>query len=214
MFVKLHRLARLPLLAALLSISTLSAFPRPLYAHMPAFEPVSEPAPAFKSALESAFEPVFKPAYEPTFNPMFEATFKPVFEPAISHASRAAADAPKAAVFGVKQEKVVKAVPLSSEWIRAVTEALESSPTAYGGFEVNPRSGIVIHFPFAEPLRIRNEKIPDAIRELYLFLEPGQKPRALLFLASSNKKPIFELNYDAEKLVRTLGLKEEWANNR
>lgn len=192
MFAKLHRLARLPLLAALLSISTLSAFPRPLYAHMPAFEPVLEPV--FKSTLEPVFEPAF--------------------EPAISHTSRAAADAPKAAVFGVKQEKVVKAVPLTSEWIRAVTEALESSPTAYGGFEVNPRSGIVIHFPFAEPLRIRNEKIPDAIRELYLFLEPGQKPRALLFLASSNKKPIFELNYDSEKLVRTLGLKDEWANNR
>lgn len=140
--------------------------------------------------------------------------FEPAFEPAISLASRPAADVPKAAVFGVRQEKVVKAVPLAPEWIRAVTEALESSPAAYGGFEVNPRSGIVIYFPFAEPLRIRNEKIPDAIRELYLFLEPGQKPRALLFLASSNKTPIFELNYDAEKLVRTLGLKEEWANNR
>ncbi len=192
MFVKLNRIAGLSLFAALLSISALSAFPRTLSASTPAFEPT--------------FEPVLEPA--------FESAFEPVFEPAFAPASRPSADAPKAAVFGVKQEKVVKAVPLTSEWIRAVTKALESSPTAYGGFEVNPRSGIVIHFPFAEPLRIRNEKIPDAIRELYLFLEPGQKPRALLFLASSNKKPIFELDYESEKLVRALGLKEEWANNR
>ncbi|TFE19660.1 hypothetical protein [Cohnella luojiensis] len=101
-------------------------------------------------------------------------------------------------VFDVKQEKVVKVIPLTPELNDSVLQLLQSSPTIYGGFGVNPTSGIVLHIPFPKPVRIPHECYPHPIKEVYLFLAQGTKPLALLFL-DNNRQNIVELDYDVQK---------------
>ncbi|WP_256762122.1 hypothetical protein [Cohnella sp. WQ 127256] len=113
------------------------------------------------------------------------------------------------AVFDVKQEKVVKVMPLTAELKDSVLELLQSSPTVYGGFSMNPSSGLVLHIPFPSPIQVPHKYYSNKINELYLFLEHGAKPTALLFL-DNHKQIIVVLDVDLQKFVHQNDLSSIW----
>lgn len=113
-----------------------------------------------------------------------------------------AEDRPHASIFDVKQEKVVRVLPITPALEASVIEVLLASPTLFGGYSVDPNDGLVVHFPFASPVHVIHKLYPNTIREIYLFLEHGKKIRALIFFASSKQSPIVvDLNDDASKFM-------------
>jgi hypothetical protein len=110
---------------------------------------------------------------------------------------------PTVSVFDVKQEKVIKIMPLTSELKKSVIEVLQSSPVVYGDFSINPMNGLVIHIPFTSPVHVPHSFYSNKISEIYLFLEHDTKPKALLFL-DNHKQTIVVLNYDNQKLLNNL----------
>lgn len=118
------------------------------------------------------------------------------------NAAAYATENPMVSVFDVQQGKVVQVKPLTAQLQNAVIKLLQSSPSIYGGFEMNPTKGIVMHVPFVEPVHIPDEIYPMRIKEAYLFLEPGVKPKALLFLETELRQIIVELESDANKFIQ------------
>ncbi|MCD9025487.1 hypothetical protein [Cohnella silvisoli] len=116
---------------------------------------------------------------------------------------------PTVSVFDVKQEKVVKVMPLTSEFKNSVLGVLQSSPAHYEGFSMNPVSGLVFHLPFPTKVQIPHAFYLNKVSEIYLFLEHGQKPKALLF-QENRRQIIVVLNYDNEKFIKQNGLSDIW----
>lgn len=113
-----------------------------------------------------------------------------------------AEDLPLVSVFDVKAERVVKVLPLTTELTTSVKGALKASPTLFKGFSMEPHDGLVLHIPFVKPMSIKHALYPTAIREIYLFLEPDKKLRALIFFASTKLRPIVvDLNDDVNKFM-------------
>ncbi|RED59183.1 hypothetical protein [Cohnella lupini] len=119
---------------------------------------------------------------------------------------------PMVSIFSVKQEKVVKVTPLTSTMNQSILDALQSSPTPYGGFSVDPKAGLIVHVPYSSPIAVTNPIYSDVIKEVYLFLEPGQSLRALLFYSSSHKNAVVDLKYDMERFIRSNDLGELWSD--
>ncbi len=113
-----------------------------------------------------------------------------------------AKELPTVSIFDVKQEKVVKVMPLTLEFKNSVFQVLKSSPAVYGGFSMNPKNGLILHIPFHSPVEIPHRFYSDRIKEIYLFLEYGSKPKALLFLESKQRQIIVELDYDPDKFIK------------
>lgn len=124
--------------------------------------------------------------------------------------SDASTVSPRYAVFDVKREKVVKSMTLTPELARSVIDSLEDSPTVYGGFTLEPRSGLVVRVPFDPPVAVRSSLYRDRIRQLYLFLEPGLPVRALVFHATSNRIAIVVLKAEVRFFIDRFGLSEFW----
>ena len=53
---------------------------------------------------------------------------------------------------------------------QSILEVLQSSPTPYGGFSVDPKAGLILHVPYSSPITINNPIYSDSIKEVYLFL--------------------------------------------
>ncbi|WP_373231160.1 hypothetical protein [Cohnella sp.] len=121
-----------------------------------------------------------------------------------------AEEKPNVSIFDVKQEKVVKVVPLTSELQDSVLELLRSSPILYGGFSMDPQDGMVLHVPFPTPVQIKHELYPSAIQEVYIFLEQDKQPRALIFFAAKQRPIVVVLSYDARKFMERNQLKGAW----
>ncbi|TVX95329.1 hypothetical protein [Cohnella terricola] len=112
-------------------------------------------------------------------------------------------------VFSVKQEKVVLATRLTPDVQQNVIQALEDSPSHYGGYTLEPRSGWIAHVPFASPIAIPDSIYSDRIKEVYVYLEPNQNAKALVFYVSSGKFTIVVLKPDAESMMRKMNLRAE-----
>jgi hypothetical protein len=126
-------------------------------------------------------------------------------------ASASASETPNVAIFNIKREKVTQVVPYTADLEKSLLEVLQSSPTMFGGFSLNPRNGLVLRFIFSTPIQPEHRLYPNRIKELYLFLEPLAKPKALLFLTSDRPKTmVVEFNYDTELFVRRHQLEREW----
>lgn len=134
-----------------------------------------------------------------------------VFFFAFNNHAAPASESPNVAIFDVKQEKVTKVIPFDADLKESIVEVLQSSPTMFGGFSLNPRNGLVLHFVFESPIQPANRLYSSPIKELYLFLEPQTKPKALLFLTSNQPKTmVVELNYDTELFIRNNRLETAW----
>lgn len=113
-------------------------------------------------------------------------------------------------IFNVKQERVVKVLALNSQFEQSIIDILNSSPDLYGGFSINPDSGLILHIPFPSPIEVMNSIYSDKIKEIYLFLEPGKKPKALVFFVSKKPSIIVVLNYDTIQFINENNLIELW----
>jgi hypothetical protein len=116
---------------------------------------------------------------------------------------------PNVSIFDVKQEKVIKVIPLTIEMLNLTLNVLQASPEIYSGFTLNPKNGFILHIPFTTPIKVNNPLYPDKIKEIYLFLEEDEKIKALLFFESA-KSRIVVLNYDAKKFIEESQLSELW----
>lgn len=112
----------------------------------------------------------------------------------------AAEEALAVSVFDVKREKVVQAMPLEPPLQRSVLALLRSAPSMYGGLSVNPRGGLIVRIAFPAPLQVSHPFYKDRVRQVYLFLEPGTDPRALLFW-EHGKSAVAVLHGDSRKFM-------------
>ncbi|MFC5405844.1 hypothetical protein [Cohnella soli] len=104
-------------------------------------------------------------------------------------------------VFDVKQGKVVQQRPLTSELEKSILSLLDNSPTLYGGLAMNPESGIVLHIVWDEPIQLASALYPEPIKEIYLFLEPGTQPKALIFLKDKAKYRVVVLQGNSDQFM-------------
>lgn len=116
-------------------------------------------------------------------------------------------DPPLVQIFDVKQEKVVKQYPLNRDLEKSITELLNASPRMYGGIDMNPKSGLILHAKFKSPIQISSLIYPDSIKEVYLFLEPEVDPKALIFFSSSSKFIIVVLKGDSDQFMKENNLR-------
>ncbi|WP_027092401.1 hypothetical protein [Cohnella thermotolerans] len=109
--------------------------------------------------------------------------------------------APFVSVFDVKQEKVVKVLPLTDRLQKQVLEMLQASPELFAGSSLPAdKSRLVLHIPFASPVQVHNPLYPAQINEVYLFAEPRQKPKALI-LFHAKRSILVVLNCNLEKFM-------------
>jgi hypothetical protein len=71
----------------------------------------------------------------------------------------------------------------------------------YGGFSVDPRSGQILHIKFKKPMDLSSPIYPDLIKEVYLILENGEPPRALIFFNSVSKNIVVVLDRNNEQCL-------------
>lgn|GEM_PF-2477059 len=105
-------------------------------------------------------------------------------------------------LFDVKEEKVVYQRSLTPSLEYAVIDLLETSPSIYAGIDMNPKSGVIIHIQFTDPIYLSSGIYPGAAKEVYLFLEPGEKAKAVVFLASTNQYIIVTLDKDSDAFLK------------
>ena len=70
---------------------------------------------------------------------------------------------------------------------------------------MNPRSGLVVHVAFPEPVRVPHPFYKGRIREVYLFLERDVEPRALLFW-EQGRPTVAVLHGDSRRFIERNGL--------
>jgi len=116
---------------------------------------------------------------------------------------------PVMSVFSVRQEKVVLVKDLSPEVLHNVVRTLGDSPFHYEGYTLEPRTGWIAHVPFATPVAIPNSIYSDRIKEVYVYLEPKQNAKALVFYATSGKFAIVVLKPDAESMMEKMNLRAD-----
>jgi hypothetical protein len=104
-------------------------------------------------------------------------------------------------IFDVKQEKVIKQSPLSSDLQESIMQLLQSSPAIYGNIDMNPKSGLILHVQFDKPVKLSSAIYPDLVKEVYLFLEPGLQPKSLIFFQSTKKFIVVVLKGDSNKFI-------------
>jgi len=109
---------------------------------------------------------------------------------------------PLVQLFDVKEEKVVYQRSLTPGLEQAVIDLLESSPSVYNGIDMNPHSGVILHILFASPVHLSSRIYPGAAKDVYLFLEPGEKPRAVVFLATTDQYIIVTLDKDSDAFIK------------
>ncbi|WMT39594.1 hypothetical protein RE628_19615 [Paenibacillus sp. D2_2] len=97
-------------------------------------------------------------------------------------------------VFDVKQEKVIRQIKLTDELEKSILACLDTSPKIYGGFSVDPRSGQILHIKYKHPVKLSSPVYTNLVKEVYLFLEDGKPPRALIFFNSVSKNIVVVLN--------------------
>lgn len=113
---------------------------------------------------------------------------------------------PNVSIFDVKQEIVIKLIPLTTDLEKSIEEILLSSPFLFGGLSMEPQAGVVLHIPFSTPVQVDHEIYPSRIREMYLFLERDKKPKALLFFAAKHQPIVVVLNANARRFMEKLKL--------
>ncbi|MBB6638299.1 hypothetical protein [Cohnella thailandensis] len=104
-------------------------------------------------------------------------------------------------IFDVKQEKVIKQSPLSSDLQESIMQLLQSSPAIYGNIDMNPKSGLILHVQFDKPVKLSSAIYPDLVKEVYFFLEPGLQPKSLMFFQSTKKFIVVVLKGDSNKFI-------------
>lgn len=109
-------------------------------------------------------------------------------------------------VFDVKQEKVIRQIKLTGDLEKSILACLDASPKMHGGFSVNPTSGQILHIKFRKPVDLSSPLYPDLIKEVYLFLEDGEPPRALIFFKSMSKNIVVVLDGDKKQCL----LQNKW----
>jgi len=114
---------------------------------------------------------------------------------------------PVVSVFDVRRESVAKTFPLTPRLSRWVVDALDDSPSAYGGYALDPKSGWIVRVPFAAPATARSPLYDDRIKLTYLFLEPGKSVKALIFYETSRKISIAELRVAPERVALAFGIR-------
>lgn len=108
-------------------------------------------------------------------------------------------------IFDVKQEKVIKQRPLTHEFEKSILALLQASPAVHSGFSMDPKAGLILHVKFNNPVQLSSNIYPDLVKEAYLFLEKGVRPKALLFF-NTNKNMLVVLDGDSEQFIKKNGL--------
>ncbi|OOC62550.1 hypothetical protein [Paenibacillus ihbetae] len=109
---------------------------------------------------------------------------------------------PMVQLFDVKEEKVVDQRSLTPNLEQAVIDLLETSPSVYTGIDMNPQSGVILHIQFTSPVYLSSRIYSGAAKEVYLYLEPGEKPRAVVFLATTDQYVIVTLDKDSDAFIK------------
>ncbi|MNC57879.1 hypothetical protein D3C75_1075690 [compost metagenome] len=112
-------------------------------------------------------------------------------------------DQPWVQIFDVQQEKVVKQLPLTDDLSKSLIGLLNSSPKIYGGMDMNPKSGLIIHVEFKNPVKLSSAVYTDLVKEVYLFLEPGEKPKSLIYFNSRRGFIVVVLKGDSDQLIKS-----------
>lgn len=104
-------------------------------------------------------------------------------------------------IFDVKQEKVIKQRPMTQELEKSIITLLHASPTIHNGFSMDPKAGLILHVEFNNPVQLSSDVYLDLVKEAYLFLEQGVKPKALLFF-NTKKNVLVVLDGDSEQFIK------------
>ncbi|MFC7680744.1 hypothetical protein [Paenibacillus sp. GCM10028914] len=111
-------------------------------------------------------------------------------------------DQPSVQIFDVKQEKVIQERPLTQELEKSIITLLQSSPTIHGGLSIDPKDGQILHVKFKNPVKLSSDIYPDLIKEVYLFLEHGVRPKALIFFNNTAKNIVVVLEGHSEQFIK------------
>ncbi|MFC5472305.1 hypothetical protein ACFPPD_26835 [Cohnella suwonensis] len=104
-------------------------------------------------------------------------------------------------VFDIRQGKVIEQRPLTRELEESILSLLNSSPSTYGGFTMNPADGLILHVIFEDPIRMTSDFYPEPIKEIYLFLEPDIQPKALIFLQDKSRYRVVVLHGNSDQFI-------------
>lgn len=106
-------------------------------------------------------------------------------------------------IFDVQQEKVVKQIPLTDDLSMSLIGLLDSSPKMYGGMDMNPKSGFIIHVEFKNPVKLSSAVYTDLVKEVYLFLEPGEHPKSLIYYNTQRGVIVVVLKGDSDQFIKS-----------
>lgn len=112
-------------------------------------------------------------------------------------------DQPMVQIFDVQQEKVVKQIPLTHELENSFIKLLDSSPKMYGGMDMNPKSGLILHVEFKNPVKLTSDVYTDLVKEAYLFLEPGEQPKSLIYYNTQRGVIVVVLKRDSDQFIKS-----------
>lgn len=112
-------------------------------------------------------------------------------------------DQPMVQIFDVQQEKVVKQIPLTHELENSFIKLLDSSPKMYGGMDMNPKSGLILHVEFKNPVKLTSAVYTDLVKEAYLFLEPGEQPKSLIYYNTQRGVIVVVLKGDSDQFIKS-----------
>lgn len=104
-------------------------------------------------------------------------------------------------IYDVKQEKVIKEQPLTSHLQESIITLLDSSPTIYSGFTMDPKDGFILHIQFNKPIQLTSDLYPDFVKETYIFLEQGVPPKALIFFHTLKKNMLIVLDESSDQFM-------------
>ncbi|MNO04058.1 hypothetical protein D3C81_2249480 [compost metagenome] len=68
---------------------------------------------------------------------------------------------------------------------------------------MNPKSGLIIHVEFKNPVKLSSAVYTDLVKEVYLFLEPGEKPKSLIYFNSRRGFIVVVLKGDSDQLIKS-----------
>ncbi|SDE65875.1 hypothetical protein SAMN04488542_101296 [Fontibacillus panacisegetis] len=106
-------------------------------------------------------------------------------------------------IFDVQQEKVVKQIPLTDGLEKSFIGLLDSSPKMYGGMDMNPKSGLILHVEFKNPIKLTSAVYTDLVKEAYLFLEPGEQPKSLIYYNTQRGVIVVVLKGDSDQFIKS-----------
>ncbi|MNI84301.1 hypothetical protein D3C73_1411920 [compost metagenome] len=73
----------------------------------------------------------------------------------------------------------------------------------YGGMDMNPKSGLILHVEFKNPVKLTSAVYTDLVKEAYLFLEPGEQPKSLIYFNSKRGFIVVVLKGDSNQFIKS-----------